>query len=179
MSKIGEKVKHELAELIPVTLFFFVAFQLLAVTQMLMLEEVGMRKWVFVAATVGALIVAKVVAIADHLPFLNRFPEHPLIYNVAWKTAIYFLASLAVRYAEHVIRAWRKFGGFLEANRQLVHEIHWPHLIVVQLWLLILLLVYCTLRELVRALGRDRVFALFLTNRAAAYPGGKIADHSS
>ncbi|NBC10299.1 MAG: hypothetical protein GVY24_01005 [Planctomycetes bacterium] len=168
MRRIAEKIRYELAELIPVTLFFFVAFQLLALTQMLMLEQYGIKAWVFVAATVGALVVAKVVLITDHLSLLNRFPEHPLLYNVVWKTAIYFVASLAVRYAEHLIRFWRKTGGFIEANHALVDEVVWPHLIVVQMWLLILLLVYTTLRELVRALGRDRITAMFLTNRAAA-----------
>jgi hypothetical protein len=34
----------------------------------------------------------------------------------------------------------------------------------VQLWLFILLLVYCTFRELVRTLGRQRVIAMFFQN---------------
>lgn len=161
MSTIGHKLKHELAELVPVTLFFFVAFQLLALTEALTLEQYGIKLWVFAAATVGALVVAKVVLIADHFRFLNRYPHHPLIYNVVWKTAIYFVASVAVRYAEHLIRAWRKTGSFTKAHDALLDEIVWPHLIVVQMWLLILLLVFCALRELIRALGRDRVVGLF------------------
>ncbi len=168
MSEIARKVKHEIRELIPVTLFFLVAFELLAVTQGLMLEEYGVHAWVFVAAAVGALIVAKVVVIADHLRWINRYPNHPLIYNVLWKTAIYFVASIFVRYLEHLIRFWRQDGGFIEANQSIFEAVSWPHLVVVQLWLLILLLMYCTLREMFRALGSDRVFAMFLTNRAAA-----------
>ena len=41
MSNLGQKVKHELRELIPVTLFFFVAFELLALTDALMLKQYG------------------------------------------------------------------------------------------------------------------------------------------
>jgi len=33
------------------------------------------------SATIAALVVAQVVLIADMLPFINRFPEKPLIYN--------------------------------------------------------------------------------------------------
>jgi len=33
MSTLGQKRQHELRELIPVTMFFFSAFQLLALTQ--------------------------------------------------------------------------------------------------------------------------------------------------
>src|SRR5438045_6971215 len=103
MSKLRDKLEHELEELIPVTVFFFVSFQLLAFTQALMLEQYGIHATTFVAATIGALVVAKVVVIADHLPLVNRYPDKPLMYNIAWKTAIYLVASLVVRYAEHVI----------------------------------------------------------------------------
>jgi hypothetical protein len=161
MSSLREKVRRELRELIPVTVFFVASFQLLALTQALMLEQYGIRATTFVAATIGALVVAKVVVLADHLPLVNRFPNKPLMYNVVWKTAIYLAASLAVRYAEHVIHFWRQTGDFATANRRLIDEVVWPHFWGVQLWLLILLFVYCSLRELVRALGRERIMQMF------------------
>ena len=54
MSTLGEKLKHELRELIPVTVFFFVTFQLLALTQALMLKQFGIRVSAFLTATVMA-----------------------------------------------------------------------------------------------------------------------------
>lgn len=161
MSTFGQKLKHELEELIPVTVFFFVAFELLALTEALMLEQYGIRASVFLAAAIGALVVAKVVLIADHFPLVNRFPDKPLAYNVVWKTGIYFVASLGVRYAEHFIHFWRKSATAAEANRRLLEEVVWPHFWGVQLWLLILLLTYCAFRELVRALGRERIIRMF------------------
>lgn len=161
MSKLIHKLKHELRELLPVMLFFFIAFQLLALTQRLMLKEYGIRASTFLAATIMALVVAKVVVLSDLLPLVNRFPEKPLTYNVVWKTVIYFVASLAVRYVEHLIEFWRKSPSFEAANRRMVAEIVWPHFWAVQLWLLILLLVYCAFRELVRALGREKIIRMF------------------
>jgi len=161
MTNLGHTLKHELRQLMPVILFFFVAFQLLALTERMMLEQYGIRVSVFLAATVAALVVAKVVLIADHLPVINRFPEKPLIYNVVWKTAIYFIASLAIRYVERLIDSWRHAGSLAEANRRLFDAVVWPHFWGVQLWLLVLLLLYCAFRELVRALGRDRITRLF------------------
>lgn len=158
---LSHMLKHELRQLIPVILFFFVAFQLLALTEALMLEQFGIRVSVFLTATVAALVVAKVVLIADHLPLINRFPEKPLVYNVVWKTGIYFVASLVVRYLEHLIDSWRHAGDFVEANQRLLDEVVWPHFWCVQLWLLVLLLLYCAFRELVRALGRDQITRLF------------------
>lgn len=38
----------------------------------------------------------------------------------------------------------------------------WPHFWAVQLWLVVLIFVYCALRELVRVIGRQRVQQIFL-----------------
>lgn len=161
MGGIGHKIKHELAELVPPMIFFFVAFQLLALTQALMLRQYGIEVATFLAATVGALVVAKVVLLADLLPIINRFPDRPLIYNVMWKTAIYFVAAIAVRYLERLIHFWRETGDVTTAHRELMEKLVWPHFWAVQTWLLVLLLVYCALRELVRALGKERVRRMF------------------
>lgn len=161
MRDVPARLKHELLEVIPPAVFFFIAFQVIAFTRALMLEQYGIRVSTFVAATVAALVVAKVVLIADHLPLINRFPEKPLIYNVVWKTLVYLLAALLVRYLEHLIPFAREHGGLAAANRHLLDEVVWPHFWAVQIWLLVLLLVYCALRELVRALGRERVLHLF------------------
>jgi hypothetical protein len=170
MSKFGHTIKHLILELIPPGVFFFVSFQLLAITRALMLRQYGIEVSTFLVATIGALVAAKVVVLADLLPFINRFPGRPLIYNIAWKTAIYFLAAFLVRYLEEFIHFYRQQGGIMSANRHLVDEVVWPHFWAVQLWLMVLLLIYCAAHEVVRALGRDRVRELFfgISSKAAA-----------
>jgi hypothetical protein len=150
--------------------FFLFAFELLALTQALMLRQYGISSAVFVAAAVGALIVAKVVLLTDHFPFVNRFPDKPLMYNIVWKTVIYFFASLAVRYAEQLIHFWRHTRDFATANRRLFDEVVWPHFWAVQLWLLVLLFSYCAFRELVRALGRDRILRMLFRDPPSHHP---------
>ncbi len=130
----------------------------------MMLKQYGIRTPVFLAAVVGALVVAKVVLLLDHVPIINRFPDKPLIYNVVWKTLLYAIAAMAFRYVEHLIHFWRKTGNLAEANRQLLDEVVWPHFGAVQLWLVGLLLTFCALRELSRALGRDRVREMFFSS---------------
>jgi hypothetical protein len=170
MSKFGHGLKHFIRELIPPVIFFFVAFQLLALTRALMLRQYGIEVTTFMAATIGALVTAKVVVLADLLPFINRFPGRPLICNIAWKTTIYFLAAFGVRYLEEFIHFYRAHRTVLGANRHLLDEVVWPHFWAIQLWLTVLLLIYCTMDELTRSLGRDRVRELFLGVSGNARP---------
>ena len=161
MSKFTRSLKHLVHEMIPPTAFFFVSFQLLALTRALMLKRYDIEVTTFAAATIGALVAAKVVVLADLLPFINRFPRRPLAWNIAWKTGIYFLAAFAVRYAEELFHFFRRQGTLLDANRHLLAEMAWPHFWAIQIWLTVLLLVYCTGQELRRALGHDKVMAMF------------------
>ena len=161
MSSILSRLRHEVVEAIPPAVFFFIAFQVIAFTRALMLEQYGIRVSTFVAASIAALVVAKVVLIVDLLPFVNRFPEKPLIYNVAWKTVIYLIAALLVRYIEHLIPFVREYGDLTQANRHLLDEVVWPHFWFVQIWLMVLFSMYCALREVVRVLGRERVLHMF------------------
>jgi hypothetical protein len=147
--------------MVPPALFFFIAFQLLALTRALMLKRYGIDLTTFVSATIGALVAAKVVVLADLLPFINRFPGRPLIYNIAWKTPIYFAVAFGVHYLEELFELYRKAGNLAAANRQMLDEVIWTRFWAIQISLMVLLLIYCTLDELVRALGRDRVRELF------------------
>jgi len=162
MANAGKRLKHELLEAVPPFIFFFLAFHLLALTRSLMQLEYAIDARDVMNATIAALVVAKVVLLADLVPAVNRFPDKPLIYNVLWKTAIYQVAAIAVAYLERLWEFYREYGSVAEANRHMLHELVWPHFWVVQVWLLVLFLLYCTLRELARHLGGRRLKAIFL-----------------
>lgn len=161
MGKILRTIKHELLEIIPPTIFFFISFCLLIATQNLISRQYGIPLTSFAKAVVGALIVGKVVLIVDKFSFVNKFPHKPLIYNVGWKTLIYVVAALVVRYLEHLIEYSREYGGVAEGNLHLLNEFAWPRFWLIQMWLLVLFFIYCALRELVRVIGKEQVIGMF------------------
>jgi hypothetical protein len=161
MRKIILRSKREILGAIPTVVFFFVFFQLLAFTRALILQGYGIQVSTFLKATIAAFIVGKVVLLADLLPIINRFPNKPLIYNIVWKTSIYMVAALLVRYVEHLIPLILEYKNLTVANSRLLDEVVWPHFWLVQLWLLVGFFMYCAVRELTRILGREKVRTMF------------------
>jgi hypothetical protein len=166
MSGFWHWLKHEFHEVLPPTIFFLIAFHIVVFNRRLMLREYGLPLVSITSATVAALLIAKVVLITDTFAVINRFPAKPLMYNVVWKTMIYAVAALLIHYLEHLVPLWWRTGDLGAANRQLVHEIVWPHFWGTQMWLIVLLFVYCALRELIRAIGREKVIEMFFGRRA-------------
>jgi len=162
MSKFTAGLKHEILEAVPPFIYFFIAFHLVAVIRALMQQEYGIQAGTVMNATIAALIVAKVVLLADLVPVVNRFPDKPLVYNIVWKTLIYQADAIGVAYLERLWDAWREAGSLAAANAQMVEAVIWPHFWAVQILMLVLFLQYCTLRELARALGGRQMRALFL-----------------
>ena len=161
MTKLGTILKKEFFELLPPTIFFFVALHIVAFVRVLMLKGTGLKPLSTMSIAVAALILGKAVLIADLLPMVNRFPNKPLIYNVAWKTLIYLLMATLIHYLERLVDFWRQAGGFVAGNRKLLAEIVWPHFWAIQLILFVLISMYCTMHELVRVIGRDKVMRIF------------------
>lgn len=168
MSKLSEKIREEFIAVIPPTIFFFIALTLIALIRVLMLRGTGIPVSTPVQTAVAALILGKAVLIADLLPFINRYPDRPLIYNVVWKTIIYFLVASLIHYLERLVDFWKEAGGFLAGNQQLLAEIVWPHYWAVQLLLLVLVLSYCVMHELVRVIGAERMREIFFGSPSKA-----------
>jgi hypothetical protein len=161
MSKVSDKIKEEFLAMIPPTIFFFVALHIVALVRVLMLKGTGIAPMASVAVTIGALVLGKSVLLADMLPIINRFPEKPLIYNVAWKTVIYLVVAGFVHYLERLYDFARQAGGIVAGNQKLLAEIVWPHFWAIQIILLVLIVMYCTMHELTRVIGREKVLRIF------------------
>ena len=162
MSAVTAKIKEEFLAMLPPTIFFFVALHIVSLVRSLTLKGTGLAPMTTVSVTVAALILGKAVLIADMLPIINRYPDKPLIYNVAWKTLVYFIVSGIIHYLERLYDFWREAGSFIAGNEKLLAEIVWPHYWAIQIVLLVLILMYCTMHELARAIGGHELRQMFL-----------------
>jgi hypothetical protein len=168
--RIGAFLLHELRELAPPTLFFFVWFNLILFTKRLMLEQYLIAYAGFLIATTGALVVGKVVLVANQMPFLRRFDYAPLIYPILFKTIVYTVLVFAARLIEmfiHYLVGHGVIGGG-RAVEYLFGEFHWPQFVATQLWVIVLFLIYVTISELNHLFGDGELFRIFFTWRSTA-----------
>jgi hypothetical protein len=162
MSALTGKIKHEFMKALPPTIFFFVILHIVAIIRALMIKGTGISLPTSASVLIASLILGKSVLVADMLPFINRFPDKPLIWNVAWKTLMYALVALVVHYLERLYDYWKEAPGIAAANAQLLSDMNWPRFWAVQILLVTLILMYCIIAELARVIGRDKLKAIFL-----------------
>jgi hypothetical protein len=160
MHKALERLKEEFLKVLPPTIFFFVTLHLVVIVRMLLAKGTDYTPLSTMSILVASLILGKAVLIADMLPVINLYPHKPLIHNVAWKTLIYWLIAGLIHYLERLYDFSREAGGIAAGNHKLLAEIVWPHYWAVQI-ILLLIFMYCTGRELVRAIGSDKVMRIF------------------
>jgi len=153
MGKAAEKFKEEFRALLPPTVFFFVMLHIVGLVRVLMVKGTGLAAVSSAQIAVGALILGKAVLLADLLPAINRFPDKPLVYNITWKTGIYFCIATLIHYLERLFDSAKEAGGIVAGNEKLLSEIVWPHFLAIQIVLLVLIFNYCVIRELGRVMG--------------------------
>ena len=160
---------HELREALAPTLFFLAVFHTLALTRVLLMQSEGFTPTRVTAATVGALVMAKAVLVAEALPFTHRHAGRPLLLSVTWKTLIYSALGMLFRALEELLPAWIHQGDLGAAWKHLGEHFSWPHFWALQIWFTAAVLLWVTLTEIDRHFGPGCLKAAFLK-------GGRPAD---
>src|SRR5713226_3421923 len=164
--RAGAWLLHELHEILPPMIFFFVGFNLIVLTTNLILADYAVAFANFMLATGGALIVGKVVPVVNALPFLGRYDRAPLIQPILFKTFVYWAAVLLARLLEHFIEFWlidhHPVSDFVP---HMISTFSWHRFAAIQIWILVLFLIYLTASELNHLFGRGELRRVLFTYR--------------
>jgi len=104
--RVGAFLLRELREMLPPTIFFFIAFNLILLTTNLLVANYGAAFGSFMLVTGGALVVGKAVLVANATQSIRRYDRAPLIRPILFKAAFYWGVVLVGRLLEHWIRFW-------------------------------------------------------------------------
>jgi hypothetical protein len=161
MAGIAARLKGEVRKILVIAVYFSTGFCLIVLADRLITMGSGIETASFFRAVIGGLIVAKVLLIADLLPFVHAFPNKPLVQNIVWKSSIYVAASLVFRYLEPFIKYLFKGMGLSASNAAVLEEFAKPRFWAIEIWLAMLLVVFVTMQELSRVVGKEKLRFMF------------------
>lgn len=155
--------------LLPPTLYFFVAFNLIVLTTDLLVHDYWFKLSNFLLASTTALVVGKVVLVVDKVRLIDKFRGAPLIQPILYKTVFYSLVVLVVRFLEKMAHFVFDSGGFGAAFQAEMAAFTWHRFVAVHVWILICFLIYVTVTELNALVGDGRLARLFFHHRSSEY----------
>jgi hypothetical protein len=167
MASLGRKLREEIRKILVAAVFFATGFCLIIIADRLLIRGSGIEIAGFAKAAVGGLIVAKVLLIVDLLPFVQAFPNKPLVHNIVWKSSLYVAASIVFRYIEPLIKSLFHGMSLASAHHRALAELMSPRTWSTEIWLAMLLVVFVTMQELTRVLGEEKMRVMFLGERKA------------
>jgi len=153
-------LKREIYRVFPAFLFFWGAFCLINFTQGLLLHSKGIAPYGFWQVFFAAAVVAKVIIVIDHLPFIEPFSKKPLIFNIVWKTVLYTAASYFVRVLFRMIPFVFETGSISEGYHQFIKAIHPTEFNAIQIWYAILFFGFVLSREFIKIIGLKRTYQI-------------------
>lgn len=169
--RVGAFILREIREILPPTIFFFIGFNLIVLTTNLLLADYDVQFASFVLATAGALIVAKAMLVANAMRTIRRYDRAPLIRPILFKTVFYwaavFIARLLEHWIEYLLAGHHPLGSFLP---HMVATFSWDRFVAIQLWILVLFLVYVTASELNHLFGEGELWHILWTSRPSELP---------
>lgn len=157
MTRIAKRIKEEVISIIPAVIYFAIVFNIIYFAYGLTLKPGAIRYFNHWTITLGALIVGKVMLIANNFPWINAFPNKPLIYNIVWKFFIYGSFVILFWTSENFVEHWYQTDSAVIAYDKLEFAVKnglfWSNLIL----LLMVFLYFIVFSELVAAIGKDKV----------------------
>ena len=165
-SSILAFLRKEFEEMVPPTIFFAVGFNLILLTTNLILGDYHAHFASVLLATTGALIIGKSVLVANALPYFRRFDNAPLILPILFKSGIYFAVVCAVRFIEKVIEFLSHGGSLQDIAHYATTNFTWDRFFAIQLWILVLFLLYTFIVELNALFGDGELVHILFTRRS-------------
>jgi hypothetical protein len=167
LRRVGAWLLHELYEILPPVTFFFVGFNLIVLTTNLILADYSIAVGNFMLATGAALIVGKAVLVADAMPFLGRYDRAPLLEPILYKTLVYWVFVFIARLLEALVEFGMQGHPLRDFLPHLGSTFSWHRFTAIQIWILVLFLIYVTASELNHLFGDGELRRIFLTHRSS------------
>ena len=127
---LKQTLKHEISTLLSVTFFFACWLGILLLIKMLVLAGYEIEFYDFSKALIGALVLAKVVMVLEHVSLGAWVHARPAWVDVILRTLMYILGVVIVLLLEKGFEGRHEYGGFGPSLAAVLQHVN-----VYQVWL--------------------------------------------
>lgn len=159
----AQNLKHEILAVLSLTLYFGCWLGVLVLLKALILAEYQIAFHQLSVALVGALVLAKVVLVLEHVSLGDWVRAQPAWVDVILRTALYSFGVFVVLVIEKAFEGRAEHGGFGASLVALFEQANAAHVWLNTLCLSGALLSYNMLSVIRRHLGKGALLRMFLT----------------
>jgi len=159
-------IKGQFFHILPAILFFFIAFNLINMTEALMLQQESLSYGNMPTILLGAAIVAKVIVVIDNFPLIGRLPRRSLIANILWKSFLYGTTALIIRLATRAFPYLINSTDLRADYILFMTGVDWTRFWAIQIWFYALFFIFDFFRELAHAIGMKKVKNILLSRKS-------------
>ena len=158
-------ILHELAEYWGIVLYLFLFFGVFTTYRRLILAQYEISYEDYGIGLIKALVLAKIVLVAEHLGLGRGHQDKPLIVPTLYKAFLFTLCAALFTIIESMIRSLIHGSGLATAANEMMNRINYE-------WLAGLLVLFFTfipffaLREFRQILGEGMIHRLFFRSRS-------------
>ncbi|MCA0304971.1 MAG: hypothetical protein LCH95_21400 [Proteobacteria bacterium] len=164
---LKEKAIEEVRSFLIMAVYLWFVFSLMLLNEAIILKKPSINFLAQGFAIVNALVLAKVMLIADDLGFGRRFDDRPLIVPILYKSVLYALLFVLAHELEHYLVAW--FNGKLQSfTLPTVGGGSWAGAACVWAVMTVSLMPFFAIREISALVGKGRVWRLMVVPGARA-----------
>jgi hypothetical protein len=172
LHELADRGVDEFRRFLIMFLYLWAAFGLFVLNEAVILRRTDVSFLSQGFALINAAILAKVMLVAEALKLGRRFDHLPLIYPIAYKSALFAATFIVFHGLEEIVIAL--FAGRpVAASIPAIGGVTWTGVIFVWAIMTVSLLPFFALREIGRLLGERRLWALMFHHGAAAQVGDR------
>ena len=161
-AELKTRAKEELRSFLILTLYLWVFLGSFIMYRRLITAEAGISYLHFGIALIEALIVAKVILIANLFGFTRRFEDRRLIVPVLYKSALFGVLIVLFALVEHLVEGWFRGEGPLGGLRA-IKDMGADELGARILVLMVALVPLIAFTEISRVLGPGKLSGMFFS----------------
>jgi hypothetical protein len=174
-SNLAHRIYHQVIQFLLIAIYLFVVFAVLAIHEEVVAAKNGIAYHFYGFAIINALILGKVMLVAEDLHFANWFKNSPLVYPILFKSIAFTILFLVFDIVEEVVVGAFKGKTIAESFPTIggggARGIFFMFVIVT-----ILLIPVFAFREIGQVIGERELHSLIFTRKRSQFAGATPSE---